>query len=261
MRSWILAAIMGLSGAFTAGRTSRGEYDSGAEIVRAMHDRYARSWFHTLTFQQATTKWDSAGHESHATWYESAKLPGQLRIDIGQPKEGNGVLFTADSTFVVQKGAVIRRLPGGNELLAMLFDVYVLPTEQTLSGLRRAGYDLSKMHREMWQGQPTYVIGADSGDFTSTQVWVDSSRLVAVRQMSPVRSGDPRLLDSRFSSYQRAGGGWVAVDCEFYLNGKLIQREQYSNVRANAPLSPALFDAAAWTTAPHWVRSEGTTSP
>jgi len=130
MRSWILAAIMGLSGAFTAGRTSRGEYDSGAEIVRAMHDRYARSWFHTLTFQQATTKWDSAGHESHATWYESAKLPGQLRIDIGQPKEGNGVLFTADSTFVVQKGAVIRRLPGGNELLAMLFDVYVLPTEQ-----------------------------------------------------------------------------------------------------------------------------------
>jgi hypothetical protein len=254
MRPGILAAIVALFAGFAAGSTLPGEDDSGVQIVRAMHDRYAGSWFYTLTFEQATTQWDSTGREVHATWYESAKLPGNLRIDFGQPKDGNGVLFTADSTFVVHTGTVTRRRAGGNELLAMLFDVYVLPTDQTVSELRRRGYDLAKVHRETWQGQPTYVIGADSGDVTSPQVWVDSSRLVAVRQISPVRPGEQRRLDARFNKYEPAGGGWIAVDCEFYVDGKLIQREQYSNVRANASLSPALFDPATWTTAPHWVR-------
>jgi hypothetical protein len=225
----------------------------GAVIVRAMHDRYAGRWYRTLTFVQATTRWDSVGRATVTTWYESALIPSRLRIDFGSPKDGNGVLFTADSTYSIKNGQVVRMDSGGNGLTTLLLDVYANPVAQTVASLRASEYDLATIHRETWEGRPVYVVGAAAGDLTTPQFWVDVERLVEVRQIGPVRRGSPRTLDAQFSNYVRAGGGWIAVKAYFLIDGKPRQLEEYSDVRADVPLDAALFDPRQWMTAPHWA--------
>ena len=51
---------------------------SSPTLIRALHDRYATSWFHTLTFTQKTTVRLPSGGEIVQTYYESAQMPGRL---------------------------------------------------------------------------------------------------------------------------------------------------------------------------------------
>jgi hypothetical protein len=226
----------------------------GEHIVRQMHDRYVGKWFRTLIFVQATTQWKKDGSEAHSTWYESASVPSVLRIDMGAPAEGNGVLFTADSTFRVEKGAVTNRAAGGNDLLTLLFDVYVEPIDRTLAMVHKAGYDLDKTHRETWQGRPVIVVGADSGNLSAPQFWVDAERLIVLRQVWHTDAGDKRVIDAHLNKYRPIGASWIAPECEFFIDGRRIQREEYTDIKADVPLSPELFDLGHWTTAPHWVK-------
>src|SRR5579859_2108183 len=91
------ALICGVIGALSPWRPIK-TVPTGAEIVQQMHDKYAGKWFKTLTFVQQTTRKTKAGTDTVQTWYESASLPGRLRIDVGKPSAGNGVLYTHDST-------------------------------------------------------------------------------------------------------------------------------------------------------------------
>jgi hypothetical protein len=218
--------------------------------VRAMHDRYAGRWYHTLTFVQTTTRHLPSGRDTVSTWYESVLVPGKLRIDLGPPADGNGVLFTRDSTYRVQHGAVTKATAGGNELMALAFDVYAQPVDTTLAVLRRGGFDLAKAHSGTWAGRAAWVVGADSGDTVSHQFWIDKERLVLLRQIGP-------QVDARFTNYQRAGGGWISPDVDLLVGGKLLQHEQYVEITADRSLSPALFDLGQWTTAPHWAPPPG----
>src|SRR5579862_589948 len=87
---------------------------TSTEIVQQMHDKYAGKWFKTLTFVQQTTRKTKAGTDTVQTWYESASLPGRLRIDVGKPSAGNGVLYTHDSTYQMEKGSLKQAVAGGN---------------------------------------------------------------------------------------------------------------------------------------------------
>jgi hypothetical protein len=219
---------------------------TGEGIVRSMHDRYAGHWYHTLTFVQTTTRHPASGKDTVETWYESVSIPGKLRIDFGPPSHGDGVLYTPDSSYRFKAGAVVKSAASGNELLALAFDVYAQPVETTLATLRKAGFNLTKSHASTWAGRPAWVVGADSGDTTSPQFWIDQERLVILRQVG-------EHLDARFNNYQRAGGGWIAPDVELLIDGVLRQREQYAEITADRPLSPALFSVQQWSTAPHWA--------
>lgn len=229
-----------------------GTAPTGVEIVQKMHDMYAGKWFKTLTFVQTTTRRDSTGKDKVTTWYESASLPGHLRIDFGKPSLGNGALYTHDSTYRIDKGAVKDASAGGNPLIPTLFDVYIVPVDQTLADLRNTlKIDLSKVNETTWDGRPVYVIGADLGNERAPQIWIDKERLVVLRQIFAVN--DTTFIDSHLKNYQKIGNSWIAPRCEFYINGKMLQTEDYADIKADVPLSPALFDPSKWTTAPHWA--------
>ncbi len=51
------------------------EIASGDGLVRAMHDRYVKSWYQTLTFTQKSTTYNPDGTTKVETWYEAALLP------------------------------------------------------------------------------------------------------------------------------------------------------------------------------------------
>jgi hypothetical protein len=225
---------------------------TGDQLVRAMHDRYAGTWYHTLAFVQRNTRYLPNGTTEPSTWLEALALPGKLRIDIQPLAEGSGTLFVDDTQYVIRNGAVTLMAPGPQPLFLLGFDVYFLPPERTAGTLRTLGFDLARLHEATWEGRPVYVVGAAAGDTKSKQFWVDRERLLFVRMLQPAPQDTSRRSDIRFEGYRPLGGGWIAPEVVFLLGDQRTFVERYEELRVDLPLDPALFDPKRWRTAPHW---------
>ena len=103
----------------------------GRQLLARMRAAYLGKWFKTVTFQQQTIQTHPNGVTDTTTWYEALKSPDRLRIDFGDPKNGNGVVYTADSLYVVRSGNVTRTAASGNPFLPFVAGVYDQPLETT----------------------------------------------------------------------------------------------------------------------------------
>ena len=237
---------------------ARGQDAPGRAVLAKMHDTYAGKWYTSLTFRQLTTTWDTARVEKNEQWFESlARVDGRvvLRIDRGDPGLGNGVLYTADSLWVLRKGSLAATRPSGNAFLPLIEGVYIQPVERTVAELKGTGVDLSRTRGGSWNGRPVTVVGAGAAsDTTSPQFWIDNERQVLVRMiLAPVVNGS--TMDIHLEGYEKTGGGWLATTINMYTNGRVQQREAYSDWHVDRVLAPSLFTPAEWTTAPHWART------
>lgn len=226
---------------------------SGEAIVQQMHDRYDGKWYRTLTFVQKSSFADGRVE----TWYEAAEIPGKLRIDVAPVDSGKTILFRGDSIYQFQGGKLAGSQALVHPLMVLGFDVYRAPVDETIAKLRGLGVNLDVVHETSWQGRPTYVVGAAEGDTTSTQFWIDKDRLVFVRLLEQKRNRNkpdaPAVLqETQFNRYEQLGDGWIAPEVVFKVNGKDYLLEEYSDVRADPPLAPGLFDPSNYTR-PEWV--------
>jgi hypothetical protein len=212
----------------------------GPSLLTAMHDRYP-SWYRTMAFVQTTTIYRTNG-ELVQKWYEMAALPGRLRIDTDVASRA-GQLFANDSIYTVANGKVTRADAGLNQLLVLGFDVYRQPPARTAAQLRRLGFDLTKLHRDTWNGKLVFVVGAAAGDTTSKQFWIDRDDLLFVRAIAATPRG---RTDVRFDRYQRVKGGWIATEVLQLVNGRPTLREQYANVQIDPVLDDVYFDPRVW---------------
>jgi hypothetical protein len=222
---------------------------TGEELIRMMHDRYAGKWYRTLTFVQKTTLPDGKVE----TWYEALELPGKLRIDIAPLENKRTILFRNDSVYEFDGGKLKDAKPLVHPLMVLGFDVYGAPIAETVKKLKGLSYDLSKLHQTTWQGRPTYVVGAQRGDTTSPQFWIDAERLYFVRSLEPSKKDASVINETQFNKYIPMGGGWLEMEVLFLSNGKRRVKEEYSDPQANVKLAPAIFDPGTWR-APGWVQ-------
>jgi outer membrane lipoprotein-sorting protein len=229
------------------------EIRNGEAVLRAMHDRYKASWYDTLTFTQKSTTYNPDGTTKVETWYEAALLPGKLRIDIGPPSNGHGLVLVDGTVTIVKDGKVSGTRPLVNMLLVLGFDVYRQEPQTTADVVKSQGYDLTKLREDTWDGHAVYVVGADKGDLRSRQFWVEKDTLLFVREMEPSRS-DPKTVDDiRFVDYRKLGGGWVAARVEVHADDKMVFSEEYSDIQGNVKLNPAVFDPSQFNST-HWEK-------
>jgi hypothetical protein len=223
-----------------------------------MRTAYAGRWYTTLTFVQKTRKPAPGGKETVETWYESLRHTDpqgtQLRIDVSPLSDGNGVLYTASETRRFKAGKQVALREGGNALLPLIEGVYVQPLERTVAELRPTAVDLSRpVIPGTWEKRPVWILGATSGtDLRSPQIWVDVERKVVVRALLAPVPGAP-LMDIRIGRFVPLAGGWLGTLCEFLVDGKLEQAEEYEDWKAGMALPEALFDPATFGSAPHWA--------
>jgi hypothetical protein len=222
-----------------------------------MHDRYEGRWYHTLRFVQKTTRHAPDGGTKVTTWYETlAHTPERgtlLRIDVGAPADGNGMLYTVDSTVSVRGGQVAARRAPGNPFLPLIEGVYVQPVEVTARQVRALDVNLDQLYARDWDGAPTWVVGAASAtDTLSPQIWVEPERMVVTRAIVPVGAGQPPL-DIRLEGYESVGQGWLATRVEMRANGQLVQTEEYSDWAVDVELPPGMFDPERWSVPSHWA--------
>jgi hypothetical protein len=229
------------------------EIRSGEALLRAMHDRYQTSWYQTITFTQKSTTYKTDGSSSAETWYEAALLPGRLRIDIGSPRDGNGIELVDGTVTAFRDGKITGTRHSVNMLLVLGFDVYRQDLDTTIKVVKGEGYDLAKIHEDVWEGHPAYVVGADKDDLKSKQFWIAKDTLLFVRIIEPAREDPAKLDDIRFADYRPLAGAWVAARVEVHSEGKLVFSEDYTDIRANVKLDAAVFDPQQYT-ATHWEK-------
>jgi hypothetical protein len=219
-----------------------------------MHDRYAGRWYSTLTFTQATEIRLPNDSLLRETWYEAGRMPGMLRIDRGARDGRNFILFRGDSTYSRRDGGPWRARRYRNELLTLGFDDYAQPVERSAEQLAAEGYDLARVGEARWEGRPVWVVGAATGDTSGAaggggrarrQFWVDKERLVYVRSLGPGLRDTTRTAEVVFGGYEPLAGGWIAKEVTVREGGAVLQREAYSEVKANVELADSLFEAGA----------------
>ena len=215
---------------------------SSDALVRAMHDRYAKSWYSTLTFTQKSTTYNADGTTKVETWYEAALLPGKLRIDVGPPADGKAYILADGNVTIFDKNKEVRSRPQQNMLLVLGFDVYGQPAEKTLQVIAEEKYDVNKFHEDSFEGRSMYVVGADKGDLKSRQFWIDKERLLFFRLFQPDRTDPNKMEDIRFVDYREMTGGWVAARVEMRVEDKIVFTEDYSDIKVGVPLDAKLFD-------------------
>jgi len=242
----------------TTAAAAQAEPKTGAEVLQRMHDAYAGKWYNTLTFVQKTTRYRPDGTQNVSTWFETLwhGTPGgtRLRIDIGDPAVGNGMLYTADSTWRLSAGKVTATQDKGNEFLPLIEGVYMQPVARTVEQLKPTGVDMQRVTKGEWGGRPAWIVGtASSSDTTSAQFWIDTERNVVVRMILAPAPNAP-TLDIHLDGYVPLEGAWLATKIAMMSGGKPLQTEEYSEWKANSVVPKTIFDLEQWTTAPHWAK-------
>jgi hypothetical protein len=231
---------------------------TGAEVFQRMHDTYAGKWYRSLTFVQKTTQRRPNGTDTVTTWYESLRQVGprtQLRIDVGDPSLGNGVLYTADSLWQMREGKLARTVAGGNEFLPLIEGVYFNPVQQTIAELSSTNVDMSRVSEGRYDNRRVWIIGATSvADTASPQIWIDVERNVAVRAIFSPAPSVP-TFDIHLDGYVPIASAWLATKITMMAGGAPRQMEEYRDWKVNVDLPSGLFDVGTWTTAPHWAAS------
>jgi hypothetical protein len=221
------------------------------QLIQAMQKKYANSWYKTATFVQKTTNIDPAGNKKVETWYEALSVPGSLRIDFTPIKDGNGILFTNGQIYTFKSGKIESNRPFVHPLMVLGFDIYRLPESNVIETLKGLKFDLSIFREDTWQGRPAYVVGAKAGDLHSPQFWIDQQDLYFVRMIRPGARDPAQTQETQFNKYQKLGGGWMAPEVIFTVDGKVVTTEEYSEMRADVSLDPKLFDPQYFATV-HW---------
>jgi hypothetical protein len=108
----------------------------------------------------------------------------------------------------------------------------------------RYGYDLGKSYETTLNNEPVYVIGAANADEKANQLWIDKQKLVVVKFIS-YDNGEKE--EGIFKDHKQFGKGWSETACDFYVNGKLIQKEMYYDCKANDNIDPKIFDHKNFT--------------
>ncbi len=213
---------------------------NGEDILRQMHKRYAGKWYRSFTFNQTTEQYRNDSLLRTSTWHEAIVFPDKFRIDFGDKKDSNAVIYLRDSVYSFRKGKLVRKTINDEDLTFLLGGMYSYSFDSAKIKMKKQGYDLTKFYEDNWKGQPAYVIGAANSAEKTNQLWIDKEKLVVLKFIK--YSGEEKE-EGIFSGHQRFGkNGWSETACDFYVNDKLIQKEKYYDCRADADIDIAIFD-------------------
>jgi hypothetical protein len=220
---------------------------SARDLIREMHDRYSGKWYTTLRFEQANTFYTSSGREEKSRWVQNLSVPGKLRIDFQPLSQKSGLLILNNRVTTFDNGRRLETRRSIQPILTLTADVYAIPPAVTIRRLDSLKIDLEKFRTDRLDHKRVYVVGADDGDETSNQIWVDAERLLLLRLIqTETRAGRTVTTDTRVGGYKEIEGYPVATEFTSLRDGKPYFKEEYENIRVNEPIPAMFFDPTRW---------------
>ena len=213
--------------------------NNSEDVLAKMYKQYAGKWMKSFSFTQTTERYQNDSLVNTSTWYEHIVYPDKFRIDFGDTTSGNAAIITNDSVYSFRKGVLARTSVNDDDLTFMLGGMYFYPYDSVKAMLTHSGYDLHKFFETKFNGNDVYVIGANNADDKTKQLWIDKEKLVVVKFIS-YNNGEKE--EGIFSNHKQFGNSWSETACDFYVDGKLIQKEKYFDCKAGENINPKIFD-------------------
>ena len=219
--------------------TAPKEMADGRALIRAMHARYAERWYRDFMLVQDVTYFRDGSEERTEQMAEYIALPGRVRAITGDIAEGNAEIYVDGAFHRFEDGRMTRRTPTVHGVLLLGFDVYAQAPETSIAQLEELGVDLDRITEAPWQGRDGWLVGAEPGDTSAPQFWIEADRLLCGRVLSQRPSGS---LEVEMGGWEPLGDGWIATELVFKRNGVLALEEDYVEFRTLDAIDPALFD-------------------
>ncbi|TKC05371.1 hypothetical protein FA048_16715 [Pedobacter polaris] len=217
---------------------------------KEIHNQFYGKWPKTITFVQKTNMYRADSLFKSQTWYEASIFPNLFRIDLGDIKDGNAIIYRGDSTYNFRKFQKMKPNVDPNILVYLLGGMYFESLEQVNKKLSIEGFDLSKAHKSNWKGRGIDIIGTTTADTTVSQLWYDSKDHYLVRMIQQ----KPKMrLECQFENHQKTGKIWHEGSVKIFVQNKLVQTEEYSDFKINVALNPDFFNPdkfGSW----HWMK-------
>lgn len=204
-----------------------------------------------MTFVQTTEFYRNDSLIRKATWYEALKLPYDLRIDIEDPTKGNFILYKKDSSYRFQNHNLRSARADVNPFIFFIGGMYYMPFDVVLQQLQKKGYNVNKGYAASWDGKPAFVIGRENEQDSSNAVWIDTENLWLVRL---VENSNGQTIDARMKAHKKLAKGSTETRVDIYVNGKLVQVENYDQIKIDVVLDEQLFDPVRAATSRHWLQ-------
>jgi hypothetical protein len=214
-------------------------HSTGGDVIGKMYKQYAGKWMKSFSFTQTTEVYRNDSLINTSTWYENIVYPDKFRIDFGSKTAGNAALFVNDSIYSFRNSKLAHVSANDEDLTFILGGMYFYPLDSVKLMLRRMGYDLNKSYETNLNAKPVYVIGANHAEEKANQLWIDKEKLVIVKFVNYNR-GDKE--EGIFGNHKQFGNGWSETLCNFYVDGKLIQKETYNDCKADENIDLKIFD-------------------
>ena len=216
---------------------------SGLEVIGWMRRAHPSRALRSMSFDINTVE-ERGGREVWRQARAYAALPGKLRVDLLPTSRQAGWVRNRQRLAVFERG---RRVSTANRVdLATLlaYDIFAQSIDTTIMWLDSANIRYALLRRDFLDGRAAWVVGAERGDNTSPQFWVDAERWRVVRVIQ--REGRNRLVDVRFTEYTELLDVPVPTRVLTYVNGELEQQQQLVNFTANVTVPARAFDLARW---------------
>lgn len=211
---------------------------NGLEVIGWMRYAHPSRELRTLAFTMTRTRVaDSSTSESLAY----ARLPGAMRTDA---VSGDATSLVRDRyrASVFRRGRRVSTLRGVDLRTLLAFDVFAEGIDTTIMWLDSARVRFGLARQDDWEGRRVWVVGANAGDDTSTQFWVDARRWRVVRVIQP-EPENPRLVsDTRYLDFDDLLDTPVPTRVEVWRNGRLVEQHALKNFVANPELPSRAFD-------------------
>jgi hypothetical protein len=232
-------------------RPAAPEISDGPSLLRAMNTRYAGRWYSSVEIALNNTLYGLDGRQTRSNWREFLGVPGRQRIDYLPLPQQSGVLYVNGRIYSFVNGKQNATQAGWNPLAILIADVYMQPVDTTVKQLDSLGFDLTKLRADYSDGDRVWIVGAGTGDSTTSQFWIDSDSLVVERVIQRSTQGTRTIVnDVRLTKYSDVSGFPIAREMSVYRDGRLVLRQDYADVKVNVALPPALFDPTKFASPP-----------
>lgn len=202
---------------------------SGSDVIRMIHKRFYNKPCRTYTFSQKNTHYRNDSVTGHSEWHEAVQFPDKFRINFGEAKDGNYVIYRNDSAFRYKDHVLERAKSDSSTVLLLIGGMYYRSIDDVMRRLERKGYRLIVLSEQKWEGRDALVVGANPGDMVANQIWIDKKTLRVLRIVEKMNAKD--MMDMRFEAHQPWCNGYMETKVSFRRNGKLEQVEEYYNIR------------------------------
>jgi hypothetical protein len=209
------------------------QFKSGEELISFLWKKYSGKTSRTITFRQSTRQYRNDSLYRTSTWFENFILPDKFRIDFDSFPSGGHVIFRSDSVYASSKGKIVRAAPDTNDLLLVLGGMYFRKLPDVIARLQSSGYKLQALRDTVFDGASCYVIGEPG----SKQIFIGKKNL---RVKGIISEENGRELNMVVKDWVKNGKGWMEQKLMFYEKGKLIQEEEYLEIKFG-PVNAELF--------------------